>query len=70
MDTACVQELFLHRGGSFKAKYHRKLARCVEVMYLPHVESYVPYTPPLYMCRNTHCTFEGLHGQKRPSLGN
>ncbi len=25
---------------------------------------YVPYTHPLYMCRNIHCTVEGLHGQK------
>ncbi len=60
---------YMHRGGSFKAKYYRKLTRCVEVMYPPHVGSMF-HTPPLYMCRNIHCTFEGLHGQKCPSLGN
>ncbi len=31
---------------------------------------YVPYTPLLYICRYIHCTSEGLHSQKRPSLGN
>ncbi len=53
---------YMHRGGSFKAKYYRKLTRCVEVMYPPHVGSMF-HTPPLYMCRNIHCSFEGLHGQ-------
>ncbi len=31
---------YMHRGvPSIKAKYDRKLTRCVEVMYPPHVES-------------------------------
>ncbi len=66
----CIGTLSAQRG-SFKTKYYRKLTRCVEVMYPPQVQN-VPYTctPPLYMCRNIHCSFEGLHGQKCPSLGN
>ncbi len=40
----------------------QKLTCCLEVMYPPHVESMF-HTPPLYVCRNIHCTFEGWHGQ-------
>ncbi len=64
----CIGTLSTQRG-SFIAKYYRKLTRCVEVMYPPHACRKF-HTPPLYMCRNIHCTFEGLCGQKRPSLGN
>ncbi len=41
----CIGTLSTQRGSfKFEAKYYRKLTRCVEVMYLPHVEN-VPYTP-------------------------
>ncbi len=62
----CVYRNTFYTVGSLKAKY-RKLTRCVEVVYPPHVESMF-HTPPLYMCRSIHCTVEGLHGQKRLHL--
>ncbi len=60
----CVGTFPTQRGFQL----HQKLARCVEVMYPTHVKRMF-HTPPLYMCRNIHCTVEGLCGQKRPSLG-
>ncbi len=62
----CIGTLSTQRG-SFKAKYYRKLTRCVKVMYPPYVDSKF-HTPPLYTCRNIHCTFEGLDGQSITSF--
>ncbi len=47
----CIGTLSTQRG-SFKTKYYRKLTRCVEVMYPPHVQN-VPYTP-LCTCVGTY----------------
>ncbi len=45
---------FLHaQRGSFKAKYYRKLTRCVEVMYPPHVENMF-HIHPLCTCVGTY----------------